>query len=196
MSPRATIVSAIKGITTHFTFLSKRGKADECMLLDSSATENFMDHSMIQCLGIGTRKLLVPRRIFNMDGMENIAGRLTKFCTLRVRKGDQNHLQTFYVTALGVDCMILGYPWLRTFNPRVNWEEGRILGPEIQIETCGLGRQRGAVLGRVLKVARKDPVWEEGDEVIIMAMSAHTSQQWAIEANKCKQTVPTLPAHY
>ena len=92
--------------------------------------------------------------------------------------------------------MILGYPWLRTFNPRVNWEEGRILGPEIQIETCGLGRQRGAVLGRVLKVARKDPVWEEGDEVIIMAVSAHTSQQWAIEAKKCKQTVPILPAHY
>ena len=70
------------------------------------------------------------------------------------------------------------------------------MGPEIQIETCGLGKQRGAVLGRVLKAARKDPAWEEGDEVIIMAMSAHTSQQWAIEANKCKQTVPTLSARY
>ena len=48
----------------------------------------------------------------------------------------------------------------------------------------------------MLKAAREDPVWEEGDEVIIMAMSAHTSQQWAIEANKCKQTIPTLPARY
>ena len=107
MSPKATIVSAIKGITTHFTFLSKRGKADKCTLIDSGATENFMDHSMIQHLGIGTRKLPVPRRIFNVDGTENIAGRLTEFCTLRVRKGDQNHLQTFYVTALGMDRVIL-----------------------------------------------------------------------------------------
>ena len=74
MSPRATIVSAIKGITTHFTFLSKRGKANERVLIDSGATENFMDHSMIQRLGIGTRKLPVPRRIFNVDGTENIAG--------------------------------------------------------------------------------------------------------------------------
>ena len=47
MSPRATLVSAIKGITTHFTFLSKRGRADERTLVDSGATENFMDHSMV-----------------------------------------------------------------------------------------------------------------------------------------------------
>jgi hypothetical protein len=131
MSPKATIVSAIKGITTHFTFLSKRGKADEHMLINSSTTENFMDHSMIRHLGIGTRKLPVPRRIFNVDGTENITGRLTEFCTLRVCKGDQNHLQTSYVTTLGTDRTILGYPWLRTFNPRINWGEGRILGPKI-----------------------------------------------------------------
>jgi predicted aspartyl protease len=74
MSPRTTLVLAIKGITTHFIFLSKRGKADKCALVDSGATKNFMDHSMIKRLGIGTRKLPVPRRIFNVDGTENIAG--------------------------------------------------------------------------------------------------------------------------
>ena len=131
MSPRAMLISAIKGITTHFAFLSKRGKADKHALVDSGATENFMDHSMIRRLGIGTRKLPIPRRIFNVDGTENITGRLTKFCTLRVRKGDQSHLQTFYITSLGTDRAILRYPWLKTFNPRINWEEGRILGPEI-----------------------------------------------------------------
>ena len=193
MSPRATLVSAIKGITTHFTFLSKRGRADERTLVDSGATENFMDHSMVRRLGIGMRRLPVPRRIFNVDGTENIAGQLTEFCTLRVRKGLENHLQTFYITALGADRAILGYPWLKTFNPRINWGEGKILGLEIQIETCGLGKQRKEVLGRVLEAARKDPAWENGDEVIIMAASAHTSQQWAIEANKRSQLVPTLP---
>ena len=48
----------------------------------------------------------------------------------------------------------------------------------------------------MLKAAREDLAWEEGNEIIIMAVSAHTSQQWAIEANKCKQDVPTLPARY
>ena len=66
-----------------------------------------------------------------MDETENIAERLTKSCTLRVCKGDQNHLQTFYVTSLDADCAILGYPWLRMFNPQVDWEKGKILGPNI-----------------------------------------------------------------
>ena len=48
----------------------------------------------------------------------------------------------------------------------------------------------------MLEAARKDPAWEEGDEVIIMAASAHTLQQWAIKANKCKQTIPMLPVRY
>ena len=38
------------------------------------------------------------------------------------------------------------------------------MGLEIWIETCGLGKQRGVVLGRVLRVARENPVWEEGNE--------------------------------
>ena len=88
VSPRAMIVSAINGITTYFTFLSKRGRAEERTPLDSGMTENFMDQSMVKHLGIGMRKLAIPRRIFNVDGMENIARRLTECCTLRVRKGD------------------------------------------------------------------------------------------------------------
>ena len=196
MSPRAMIVSAINGITTHFTFMSKKGEAKEHTLLDSGTTENFMDHSMVKHLRIRTRKLPVPRRIFNVDGTENIAGRLTESCTLRVHKGNQNHLQTFYIITLGADCAILGYPWLRMFNPWVDWEKGRILGPRIWIETCGLRKHREAVWGRVLEAARRDPMWEEGNEVIIMTALVHTSQQWAIEANRQKQNVPMLLAWY
>ena len=70
------------------------------------------------------------------------------------------------------------------------------MGPEIRIETCSLGKQRRAVLERVLTAARRDPAWENGDEVIIMATSAHMSQQWAIDANRRKQTVPTLLDRY
>ena len=35
LTPRAMIVLAMNGIITHFTFLSKRGKADERVLLNS-----------------------------------------------------------------------------------------------------------------------------------------------------------------
>jgi hypothetical protein len=48
----------------------------------------------------------------------------------------------------------------------------------------------------VVEVARADQVWKEGNEIIIMAASAHTFQQWAIKANRHKQDVPTLPVWY
>ena len=48
----------------------------------------------------------------------------------------------------------------------------------------------------MLAAARRDPAWENSDEVIIMATSTHMSQQWAIDANKRKQTVPTLLDRY
>jgi hypothetical protein len=99
----------------------------------------------------------------------------------------------FYITALGSNYAILGYPWLKEFNPNIDWNKGQILGPKIQIETCGLGKQRTAVLTWVLNAARASEVWEEWDEVIVIAMSAHVSQQWTIEANRCKQGITMLP---
>jgi hypothetical protein len=41
-------------------------------------------------------------------------------------------------------------------------------------------------------------VWEEGDEIICIASSpaGHHAQEWAIEANKCKQAKTKLPMHY
>ena len=173
-------------------FISQRGRAKEHVLINSGTIKNFLNHKMVKQLGIGTRKLMAPRRIFNVDGTENIMGQLTRCCTLCIHKGDQNLLQTFYITALGADCVILGFPWLKEFNPRLDWKEGKVLCPEIQIETCGLRKHRVAVLKRILNVARTDPAWENDDEVIIMAALAHMSQQWAIEANRCKQTITTL----
>ena len=30
----------------------------------------------------------------------------------------------FYLTNLGEDWMLLGFPWLTAFNPKINWTEG------------------------------------------------------------------------
>ena len=56
--------------------------AEEYALLDSGATENFMDERMVQRLGIGRRAMKVPRRVFNVDGTENKCGTLTHYCLL------------------------------------------------------------------------------------------------------------------
>jgi hypothetical protein len=95
--------------------------AKENALLNRGATENFINERMVKRLGIGLRQMKELRRVFNIDGTENKHGTLTHYCLLRVKKGEKNHLQKFYVMNLGTDRAIFGYPWLETFNPNVDW---------------------------------------------------------------------------
>ena len=44
-------------------------------------------------------------------------------------------LQRYYITALGKDCIILGYPFLYDFNPKINWKSGKVLGEPVQLQS-------------------------------------------------------------
>jgi hypothetical protein len=58
--------------------------------------------------------------VFKVDGSENKQGILTHYCLLRVKKEKEEDLQHFYVTSLGGDHTILGYPWLHRFDPIID----------------------------------------------------------------------------
>ena len=57
------------------------------------------------------------------------------FCWLHIVKGDRNKLQRFYITSLGKDRIILGYPFLWYFNPKIDWHSGKVLGDPIQLQS-------------------------------------------------------------
>ena len=46
--------------------------------------DNFIDPRLITWLGLGTRDLERPRKIWNIDGTNNQAGMLTKYVDLSV----------------------------------------------------------------------------------------------------------------
>ena len=139
-----------------------------------------------------------PRRVFNVDGTENLQGTLKHYCLLRVKRGDQEALQKFFITSLGGDCAILGYPWLRMFTPSINWKTGSILGPKIIIETALYKWAREKEIRCIMAAVRANNVWEEGDEIIchIAPLPTHATQEWAIATNKNKQTTNELPQQY
>jgi Retroviral aspartyl protease len=93
-------------------------------LIDSGAMENFIDYQMAVRWRLNTKELWHPWKVYNMDGTENQGGIISKSCVLCIQQGEQQIAQRFYVTNLGQDCVILGYPWLREFNPNIDWEEG------------------------------------------------------------------------
>jgi hypothetical protein len=41
------------------------------------------------------------------------------------------------MTNLGSDCIILGHPWFKSFNPSINWSLNQLDGEDIIIETAG-----------------------------------------------------------
>ena len=54
-------ISEKSSINMPFTFSCARGTAEETALVDSGATENFMDERMVTRLGIGRRPMKQPR---------------------------------------------------------------------------------------------------------------------------------------
>ena len=58
---RIMYVSEISAINVPFTFYCVRRMAEEIALVDSGATENFMDNRMVEWLGIGKREMTTPR---------------------------------------------------------------------------------------------------------------------------------------
>jgi len=82
-------------------FSHYRGKAEETVLLDTRATENFIDHTTVVKLRLGMKKLPYPHPVFNVNGTLNRHGTITHACDLLVTKGNKRERQRFFVTNLG-----------------------------------------------------------------------------------------------
>jgi hypothetical protein len=117
------------------TLHSFKGKAEETALIDSGAMENFINQKMVDRLKLGSKKLEQHIRLRNVDGTLNKTGQITHFTDLIVGQGNQRHKERFYITGLGNVDILLGYPWLRDFNPEINWPTNTLKGPQIEFIT-------------------------------------------------------------
>jgi hypothetical protein len=118
----------------------------ETALLDSGATENFLDPRTIARLRLPTMKLAKPRAIHNIDGTHNKAGSITQRCQLEVQFGGVIQNVDFFITDLGQDQAVLGFPFFRNFNPKINWKDGTIgQGNEVRIKPLQIWEHRWRV---------------------------------------------------
>jgi gag-polyprotein putative aspartyl protease len=108
-------------INVPICFESSRGTAEKKALVDSGATENFIDWQLAKALKVQTTLLPRPRKVYNVDGTENKAGVIERHVKLRVQQGDKERVQMFFITNLGDPRIIFGYPWLYHFQPQIDW---------------------------------------------------------------------------
>src|ERR1700756_1401190 len=129
-------INKIDALNVPFTFQTAHATAEEKALLDSGATENFLDEETWRRMGVGRRLLDKPLKVINVDRTENRKGTITHYCRLRILYNGESDLQDFYIASLGRDRMILGYPFFRRFEPKVLWKQGTLQDGSIIIQSA------------------------------------------------------------
>jgi hypothetical protein len=77
-------------------------------------------------MGLGTRKLTTPKRLYNVDDTTNRMGQVTHYVDLDVRTNNIHKEMRFLVSDIGCEDAILGYPLLATFELHFSWRHGTI----------------------------------------------------------------------
>ncbi|KAI3371555.1 hypothetical protein L3Q82_023589 [Scortum barcoo] len=96
-------------------------------LIDSGAEENFIDEQAAEQAGIPSEPLERPRNALAVDG--RILAQVTHR-TLPVKLVlSGNHVESIQLLVISSPAtpLIIGYPWLATHNPHMDWAVGKVL---------------------------------------------------------------------
>jgi hypothetical protein len=114
-------MSARKSMTIRSYIHSSKKRAEATALVDSGATENFMNLNYVRWLGLPLKRLDCPQQVYNVDGTLNRGGSLEFFMDVQVWTGTNRTNMRFFLTNLGDHKLILGYPWFAAVQPKINW---------------------------------------------------------------------------
>ena len=97
-------------------------RAETSALLDSGATKNFITTHYANWLRLPIKQLPRARKVCNVDGTSNKQGNITHFTDLEVQMGAKRVKMRFFLTDLGEQKVILGYPWFAANNYQSYYE--------------------------------------------------------------------------
>ena len=96
------------------------------IMIDSGATDDFIDRDFCITNQLPLEKMKKPREIFVVDGKSSSAGLITHTTTVPMDVGAHREMVAFQVANLKKHEAILGMPWLRKHNPRIDWTNATI----------------------------------------------------------------------
>ncbi|SGY15941.1 BQ5605_C012g06708 [Microbotryum silenes-dioicae] len=95
-------------------------------LINSGATLLFIDDSFVSCHGLVRCPHLTPIPLFVINGLPIASGHVTHFVRLTITLGGHSQVIQANVMQLGTYPLVLGTPWLRFFNPSINWADNTL----------------------------------------------------------------------
>src|ERR1700756_2879346 len=185
-------IRRLNAMNVPFNFETARTKAAGKALLDSGATDNFISEDTWKRLGVGRKKLEAPITVYNVDGTENKQGKLTYYCRLRVKYDGKEDLQNFYLTDLGKDRLILGFPFLHKFNPQVDWRKGVLKEGMVTIQSAMLKHVNKITSQLQLKALRQLGAPKEGEALYLrkVNIAQQMAKNYQAKHGKEDNTIP------
>src|SRR6201995_2255711 len=104
----------------------KKKKLSINAMIDSGATEDFIDQEVCRKHQISTIAMENPREIYLADGNPSDMGPVTHIAKVPMTIGNHQELATLQVANLQNHEVILGMPWLKGHNPKIDWEKNKI----------------------------------------------------------------------
>jgi hypothetical protein len=98
-------------MTLHVFIHLRSKRAETIALLDSGATENFINVNYAHKMKLPIRRLTQERKLFNVDGTPNKAGTLKYYTNVVTRTGTKQTRLHYFLTDLRDNQVILGYTW-------------------------------------------------------------------------------------
>jgi hypothetical protein len=107
------------------TIRDQSGKTVESpALVDSGAGGKFIDQNFARKSKMDIYNLEKPMKALNVDGTENKRGTIKQYVDLTFTINGRPQTQRLFLTGLGKQRIILGFPWLQEQNPIINWRTG------------------------------------------------------------------------
>jgi hypothetical protein len=103
--------------------------------------------------------------------MPNQQGTICQICHLLVLQGNKKQKTPFYVTNLGLDCFILGYPWCQDFKLNIDWSNSMLNGPKLKMEMLLHGK-----LEHLHQFTKKQWENKEDNDLIFTISAADTPE--------------------
>src|SRR6202161_2438301 len=99
--------------------------AETTAMIDSGATNNFINESFIKKNFIRTKPKQIPLTVKDIAGRK--LGMVDKQVTVKIRMANHEEEITLNIIRTGKHPVVLGLPWLKTHNPTIDWRENRII---------------------------------------------------------------------
>ena len=141
--------------------------------------DNFINAKILKRLKIGGLRLHTPKTIWNIDGTHNKAGTITECVDLQVRVGERKEQMWFLITDLGEDEIVLGYPWLAAFQPKIDWKNA-VLHESMQplvIKTLEPELDKEVARIRTSWVSCAQDLAKPGEEIFVLKLDEEQTTQ-------------------